>query len=212
MALTVIRDVVSSTISLLLLDSDPSVTGTTNPNPDPGSVLLVRTDVPGIYYKSGPLPTNWTLLGSSSPIVPVYAKMSGILLDQNVVSGGSVNLAFDVADYESAVGSGVVPIINLAAERFETPVAGIYLISCIASWNEKNLASGLLSTRILINGVATDPPVAESPVVTPWVNASNIVVSAFQLGAGARITFQILQDTGSDQTVKASEATIQRIG
>lgn len=69
MGLTVVRDPVSSTPVLLVLDSDPTVApGTTEPNPDPDEVLLIRTDVPGIYRKATAAATGWVLIGSAATI------------------------------------------------------------------------------------------------------------------------------------------------
>lgn len=63
MTLNILYPASSEVPAQYTLDSDPTVFAWGGTNAAANSILI-RTDVPSTYYKSGPLKTNWTLVGS----------------------------------------------------------------------------------------------------------------------------------------------------
>lgn len=68
--------------SFLTCDSDPTV----NPGVfSPGTSLLLRTDTPGVYLKTGDSNTSWTLIGTNSQV----ARRTARALTRQTFSGAS---------------------------------------------------------------------------------------------------------------------------
>lgn len=91
MGLTYIRDVGAVTPKYAL-DANPTTYAWGSENAALYSILF-RTDVPSIYYKSGNLPTSWTLCGGAPSAlsgtagqVPYYDLVTGLLTGDTAVA------------------------------------------------------------------------------------------------------------------------------
>lgn len=92
MGLTTTYDV-NATRPVYTLDSDPTVFDwdTSNTNADLNTTLY-RSDVPSVYFKSGPSADAWTLCGTGSVGDPIL-----VIASANISAGGGITSGSGIA-------------------------------------------------------------------------------------------------------------------
>jgi len=178
--LQIIRDVVSSVSVEYILDADPSVFGV---DADLGK-LLVRTDVPSLYYKSGITIFSWTLLTVPGPPGPGGNSTGSYGCPAITAVRDTVYLsAADTVSPADASSVAMMPVLGLVLSK---PTA----ITCVVQYNGElggfaGLVSGSRYFASLIAGAIVlpgDPNFPVSPgevvqVIAVARNATTVVIS-----------------------------------